>query len=681
MMRASLPYRRLSTIALVAGVATTPAAQAPTPMQRALASWQRVVAPVGHEERALTELAAALPDWQRDAAGNLMRRRGSGVPRRVIACGIDRPGFAVSQITDDGFVRLHRVGGGGHALFDQSHEGQQVNIHTARGMVPAVAAIANGHFAPQHRGDTAVVTADDLWVDLGVSSRAEAEALGIRLLDPVERRIAPWVYAGGVAGAGMGARAGCAAVVAASRGEVTRGETVFLITRQSVFGWPGLGASLARLGAVDQVTIVGVGRPNAVLARITGVDSVRTIAPAVRYAGTLVETIGERDADALLVRVAQAAGVDRAALAATPWVAAPEPTVREVPRTADALAATAARLKQLADLPGVSTAEWRVREAVQGLLPPWARARAEVDAAGNLIVAAGPERDTLVIMAHLDEVGWDVTAIASDGVVTLRARGGPVASAWEGQPALLHLPRAIDSTAAPSISGIFVPRAEPHGRRPERMTAWFGLDSAALIAHGVRVGATVSAFKDAVRLGATRFTGRAMDDRAGSLALLRAVESIDPAKLTRRVLFVWSVEEEIGLNGAAALAARLGTNVRGVHSIDTFVSSDTPLESPHFAYARVGAGPVLRGIESQSMWPPAARAAVERLARAAGIPLQVGITQGGTDGTAFVFYGAPNMPLAWPGRYSHAPGELLDLRDVERLGALIAVIALAPVTR
>lgn len=646
----------------------------PTPVQRALASWQRLVAPTGHEERATVALASVLAGWQRDAAGNLVLRTGTGTPRRVIACGLDRPGFTVSQITADGFLRVHRVGGGGHALFDQAHEAQQVNIHTARGMVPGVVAVANGHFAPQHRGDTAIVTADDLWIDVGASSRAEVEALGIRLLDPLDRRVPPWIHAGGVAGAGIGARASCAALAAAARGLIPRGETIFLMTAQSVFGWPMLGASLARLGRVDEVTIVGVGRPSATVASIARVDSVRIISPVVRHAGTLVETMAEPDALALLAKVVGAAGVDPATLPAQPWIVAPAPTVGDAPRTPDALDATAAALKRLADLPGVSADEWRVREAVRAALPAWAEARAEVDAAGNLIVAAGPERDTLVVIAHLDEVGWDVTSIASDGTVTLRARGGPVASAWEGQPALLHLPRPADGSAQSSITGIFVPRAEPRSKRPDRMLAWFGLDSAALVAAGVRVGATVSAYKDAIRLGATRFTGRAMDDRVGSLALLRAIGMIDPAALTRRVLFVWSTEEEIGPNGAAALAARLGPSVRRVHSIDTFVSSDSPLESPHFAYARLGEGPVLRGIESQSMWPPAARAEVERIAREAGIPLQLGMTQGGTDGTAFVFYGAPNLPLSWPGRYSHAPGEVLDLRDLDRLGQLIAAI-------
>lgn len=53
----------------------------------------------------------------------------------------------------------------------------------------------------------------------------------------------------------------------------------------------------------------------------------------------------------------------------------------------------------------------------------------------------------------------------------------------------------------------------------------------------------------------------------------------------------------------------------------------------------------------------------------------MGLTRGGTDGTRFMFYGAPNQGLSWPGRCSHSPGETLDLRDVDRLGRLIAAIA------
>ncbi|HEV2129748.1 MAG TPA: M20/M25/M40 family metallo-hydrolase, partial [Longimicrobiaceae bacterium] len=666
-------------------------AQRPSLVLESVVSWQELDAPPGHEALATTLLQPALQDWRRDAHGNLVLRRGEGRPRRVVACAIDRPGYAVTQITENGYLRLHRVGVGSHPLWDQAHEGQQVEILTAAGVVPGVTAIANGHFAPQHRADTTVVTADELWVDVGAGSRAEAEALGIAVLDPVQRRIPAWRYADAVAGPAVGARAGCAAVAAAARGEVSSGETVFLITTQSAFGWPGLGAALARLGPVDAVTVVGPGQAmreagwrrtgsaagvHPAVLRIARADSLRVLTPQVRFPGTLVESISASEAEWLLTEVARAANVT--SLPTSPWVVVPSGERRPDPRTNDPHAETSALLRTLADLPGAPGDEWRVRDAVRERLPSWAQARAQVDSAGNLVVAVGPERDTVVFIAHLDEVAWDVDSILPDGMVTLRRRGGAIPSAWEGQPALLHLGTAAGGSAPASLPGVFVPRDSACVKQPERVLAWFGMDAAALAARGVRVGQSVTAHKEAVRLAGSRFTGRAMDDRAGTTALLLAMRQIDPAKLPRKVIFVWSTEEEIGLFGATALAAELGPTVRRVYSVDTFVSSDTPLESPHFAHAPLGQGPVLRAAENSSIAPPEERARVMAIARAAGIPLQIGLTQGGTDGTAFTFWGAPNAGLSWPGRYSHSPAEVLDLGDLEQLAALITAVATSP---
>ena len=123
--------------------------------------------------------------------------------------------------------------------------------------------------------------------------------------------------------------------------------------------------------------------------------------------------------------------------------------------------------------------------------------------------------------------------------------------------------------------------------------------------------------------------------------------------------------------------AGVGSTVNRIYSIDTFVSSDTPLESPHFAHAPLGSGPVLRAIESAAVSPDDERERVVRAAKAAGIPLQIGLTQGGTDGTTFMFWGAPNQGLSWPGRYSHSPGEVMDLQDLLNLSKLIVAVARA----
>ena len=67
-----------------------------------------------------------------------------------------------------------------------------------------------------------------------------------------------------------------------------------------------------------------------------------------------------------------------------------------------------------------------------------------------------------------------------------------------------------------------------------------------------------------------------------------------------------------------------------------------------------------------------------RIARAAGIPLQAGVTNGGNDGSEFARLGAVNVSLAWPLRYSHSPAEVLDLRDMRSLSRIVAALAKTP---
>jgi putative aminopeptidase FrvX len=73
--------------------------------------------------------------------------------------------------------------------------------------------------------------------------------------------------------------------------------------------------------------------------------------------------------------------------------------------------------------------------------------------------------------------------------------------------------------------------------------------------------------------------------------------------------------------------------------------------------APLGRGAVARA----SITRPSPRTAyvdtLTRVARARGIALQIGTTNGGNDGSAFVPYGAVDVPLGWPLRYSHSPSK------------------------
>jgi putative aminopeptidase FrvX len=125
----------------------------------------------------------------------------------------------------------------------------------------------------------------------------------------------------------------------------------------------------------------------------------------------------------------------------------------------------------------------------------------------------------------------------------------------------------------------------------------------------------------------------------------------------------------------AADAAKQGRAPDTVFAIDTFVSSDSPLETQRFADAIVGRGFVVRAVDNSNIDPPADVARVISMARDHDIPVQWGATGGGNDGAAYTRYGTVDVALGWPMVYSHSPVETVSSRDVDALSQIITDLA------
>jgi len=359
-------------------------------------------------------------------------------------------------------------------------------------------------------------------------------------------------------------------------------------------------------------------------------------------------------------------------------------------------------LKKIVLIPGISSQEGKVSDFIQGTLPSSLKVQRDVKA--NVWFTVGEGRPHLLFVAHSDELGFVVDKITPQGTALLRTRGGLLAQVCEARPFVVH-------TAKGPVEGVIQPRPDyyqsqttgrapsqspPQGQagaaqasaqtappNPAQKPAQVGQEAFELYlgvsseqearALGVAEGNQVIFKKKLVGLSPDIMSTRAVDDRAGCAALLGAALQIDWTRIKgRTITFAWDVEEEIGLVGAQALSKILKPDY--VFAIDTFVSTDSPLENKRFGNAILGKGAVIRAIDSSNIVPKTEIRKIAELAKKYAIPIQISNSRGGNDGSVFVPEGAVDIPLSWPGAYAHSFIEKIVRSDLEALTKLLAAI-------
>lgn len=140
--------------------------------------------PSGYEQPAQEQVRRfAMPfcdEVTTDVHGNVICRKNGIGPRRLMLAGhCDQIGLVVTHIDDNGFLYMQPIGG----WDSQQLIGQRVTVWTSGGPISGVIARKPIHLLrPEEREKAAKL--DDLWIDIGVKDRAEAEGL-VRIGDPV----------------------------------------------------------------------------------------------------------------------------------------------------------------------------------------------------------------------------------------------------------------------------------------------------------------------------------------------------------------------------------------------------------------------------------------------------------------------------------------------------------------
>ncbi len=168
------------------------------------------------------------------------------------------------------------------------------------------------------------------------------------------------------------------------------------------------------------------------------------------------------------------------------------------------------------------------------------------------------------------------------------------------------------------------------------------------------------------KLGEYDITGTSIDDRIGVFIMNECLPTLNNALSNVCLHFIGSVQEEVGLRGAAIIGENLNLDACIVLDVDYATDTLTP-HSNQMGNVCLGRG---AGLHVKADNNPVMRNLAREVAARSEIAYQVSVGRyiyGGTDGTSLQLQnrGVATLNINIPCRYMHSPVEVCDVRDVE----------------
>jgi putative aminopeptidase FrvX len=327
-------------------------------------------------------------------------------------------------------------------------------------------------------------------------------------------------------------------------------------------------------------------------------------------------------------------------------------------------------LKRMTETPGVSGYEHQVRDLVMEEFGRWAD-EVRTDTMGNVIALKrgnGKEpRPAIMLATHMDEIGLIVSELEK-GFVHFQQVGGYDDRVLLGQEVMVHGRRDL-----PGIIGGRPPHVLPAGERNkpipyDKLLIDVGLAPQEVEAQ-VRVGDLVTMNRSMVALEGGLVSGKAMDNRASVAAAAVCLEDLGGRRHQWDVYAVATVQEEIGLKGAITSTYGLQPDVAIAIDVTFAKQPGTPDEQTY----ELGKGPT---IGCGPNFHPKLQQALTEAAKGLemGYQIEPAARVGGTDAVAQQISraGIPTALLSIPLRSMHSPIETVSVKDVERVGRLLA---------
>lgn len=338
-------------------------------------------------------------------------------------------------------------------------------------------------------------------------------------------------------------------------------------------------------------------------------------------------------------------------------------------------------LKDLINTPSATGTETAIANVVRKRLEGSAEEIC-IDTMGSLhaqLNASAKNLPSLMLAAHMDEIGLMVTYISNEGYLSVSAVGGVDAAILPGQRVDVHA-----SGSDTPLRGV-VGRKPIHLISPDERKNVTPIDQlfidlgmpAKKVKKLVHVGDTITFGVGFERYGKGMAVSRAFDDKCGVWVISRVLECLKAADAPHgKLTCACTVQEEIGTRGAITSAFSIAPDV--AVAFDVTHATDYPgIAQSKYGKIECGKGPVIgRG---PNINPVVFKLLVEA-AQKADIPYQIEALPGhsGTDAWPIQVSqaGVPTGLVSVALRYMHTPTEVICLKDLEWTVQLLTQFAL-----
>ncbi|MDX8353677.1 M42 family metallopeptidase [Cognatiyoonia sp. IB215182] len=336
-------------------------------------------------------------------------------------------------------------------------------------------------------------------------------------------------------------------------------------------------------------------------------------------------------------------------------------------------------LKQLCEMPGVPGHEHRVRALIEreidGLFD-----EVTTDPMGSLLCRRDAKKKgapKVMLLCHMDEIGFLVSHISKEGFIYLQPAGG-------FDPRNLFSRRVLVCTDDGDFKGVMNPGGKPvHIQAPEdrKKVPQIG-DFFVDIGMGekthdvVKIGDFVVMDEPFLEMG-DKFVSKALDNRIACWLGIEAIRKLKKKGRGAEIHVAFTCQEEVGLRGARTASYAIKPDI-GL-GIDVTLSCDTPGVPDKDATTHQGQGFGLHVRDGSFIADKALVADIEALAIKKKIPYQrTMLASGGQDGAAAqqAAAGARAVGITVGTRYIHTVTEMIAKNDLQAaLDILVAYLS------